>query len=117
MVDESVEYFLWRQIENMNFNIHGYIGASRYLIEDSGLTIQEMIDIRDFAEMKALNLYDKLLDVKGVGDDGYSDLLWQIVANGEEFYNNITLEEAQNMINEDRYAESFAYSFNFLCEF
>ena len=54
----------------------------------------------------------KLFDVTGVSDDSYDDLRWQIVANGEEFYKNITLEKAQSMIDNNEFTESFGYAFH-----
>ena len=68
--------------------------------------------VESFARRKCAALYDQLFDVKGVSDDSYDDLRWQIVANGEEFYNNITLEKAQSMIDNNEFTESFAYAFH-----
>ena len=108
----SMEHFLWQQIENMNFNQHGYKGASKYLITESSLTLKGMREVHDFAVNKVCALYDKLTDIQGVSDDSFSDLCWQIVANGEEFYNNITLDKAQEMADNYEYTESFAYAFH-----
>ena len=113
---ESMERFLWQQIEDMNFNARGHEGAGKYLVEESGLTLKGMKEVRDFATEKCNTLYNKLFDVKDVSDDSYDDLRWQIVANGEEFYNNITLREAQKMVDENRYRESFAYAFHIVDE-
>jgi hypothetical protein len=44
--------------------------------------------------------------------DSYDDLRWQIVANGKESYNNITLEKAQSMIDNNEFTESFGYAFH-----
>lgn len=107
-----MEHFLWQQIEDMNFNQHGYKGASKYLITESSLTLKGMREVHDFAVNKVCALYDKLTDIQGVSDDSFSDLCWQIVANGEEFYNNITLDKAQEMADNYEYTESFAYAFH-----
>jgi len=106
----------WDVITLMNFNERGHKEAGRLLVEDLGLKFTEIKQVEEFARKKANDLYDKLFNVQGVGDDGYSDLLWQIVANGEEFYNNITLEKAQSMIDNNEYTESFAYAFHIIDE-
>lgn len=106
----------WKSIEQMNFNERGYEEAGRWLVEDSGLKLTEIKQVEEFARKKADDLYDKLFDVTGVADDAYDDLLWQIVANGEEFYNNITLEKAQGMIDNKEYKESFSYAFHIVRE-
>jgi len=109
---ESMERFLWQVIEDMNFNERGHDEAGLYLINESGLTLDAMKKVEMFAQRKQEKLYRQLFDVTGVSDDSYDDLLWQIVANGEEFYNNITLEKAQSMIDNNEYTESFAYAFH-----
>ena len=106
----------WDVITLMNFNERGHKEAGRLLVEGLGLKFTEIKQVEEFARKKADDLYDKLFNVQGVADDGYSDLLWQIVANGEEFYNNITLEKAQSMIDNNEYTESFAYAFHIIDE-
>ena len=113
---ESMERFLWQQIEDMNFNERGYKGAGEYLVTESSLTLKGMREVHDFAVNKVCALYDKLTDIQGVSDDSFSDLCWQIVANGEEFYNNITLDKAQEMADNYEYTESFAYAFHIVDE-
>ena len=71
-----------------------------------------MKQVESFARSKCSALYNQLFYVTGVSDDSYDDLRWQIVANGEEFYNNITLEKAQSMIDNNEFTESFAYAFH-----
>ena len=113
---ESMERFLWQQIEDMNFNARGHEGAGKYLVEESGLSLKGMKEVESFARRKCAALYDQLFNVKGVSDDSYDDLCWQIVANGEKFYNNITLDKAQEMIDNYEYTESFAYAFHIVDE-
>ena len=96
----------------MNFNERGHAGAGLYLTNESGLSLDAMRKVESFARRKCNALYQQLFDVKGVSDDSYDDLRWQIVANGEEFYNNITLEKAQSMIDNNEFTESFAYAFH-----
>ena len=111
-MDKSMESVMWQVIEDMNFNERGHKEAGLYLINESGLKFGAVKKVESFARRKCAALYDKLFDVKGVSDDSYDDLRWQIVANGEEFYNNITLEKAQSMIDNNEFTESFAYAFH-----
>ena len=111
-MDKSMESVMWQVIEDMNFNERGHNGAGLYLTNESGLSLDGMRKVESFARLKCHQLYQQLFDVKGVSDDSYDDLRWQIVANGEEFYNNITLEKAQSMIDNDEYKECFAYAFH-----
>ena len=102
----------WEVIDEMDFNGVGHEEAGRWLVEDSGLSIEQLKKVETFARRKCRALYDHLFDIKGVSDDGYDDLRWQIVANGKEFYDNITLEKAQRMVDNNEYTESFAYAFH-----
>jgi len=111
-MDVPMESVIWQVIEDMNFNKRGHDGAGLYLTNESGLSFDGMRKVESFARRKCGELYKQLFDVTGVSDDSYDDLRWQIVANGEEFYNNITLEKAQSMIDNDEYTESFGYAFH-----
>jgi len=105
--------FCWMVIEQMNFNERGYKGAGQYLVKESRLAFEDMKNVEIFANNKVSELYDTLAEAgRYLGsDDGFDDLLWQIVANGEEFYNNITVEKAKEMIDNEDYTESFGYAF------
>ena len=107
-----MESVMWQVIEDMNFNKRGHDGAGLYLTNESGLKLSAMKQVESFARHKCATLYGQLFAVNGVSDDSYDDLRWQIVANGEEFYNNITLEKAQSMIDNNEFTESFAYAFH-----
>lgn len=111
-MDKSMESVMWQVIEDMNFNKRGHNGAGLYLTNESGLSLDGMRKVESFARRKCHQLYHQLLNVTGVSDDSYDDLRWQIVANGEEFYNNITLEKAQSMIDNNEFTESFGYAFH-----
>ena len=112
-----MESVMWQVIEDMNFNERGHAGAGLYLTNKSGLSLDGMRKVESFARSKCNELYKQLFDVKGVSDDSYDDLRWQIVANGEEFYNNITLEKAQSMVDNNEYKECFAYAFHEIDDF
>ena len=109
---------LWKVIEDMNFNERGYKGAGQYLTVESGLTLEDMKNVEIFANNKVNERYDTLGEVGDYlgSDDGFDDLLWQIVANGEEFYNNITGEKAKEMIDNNDYTECFGYAFQVIWE-
>ena len=111
-MDKSMECVMWQVIEDMNFNKRGHNGAGLYLTNESGLSLDGMRKVESFARRKCGELYKQLFDVTGVSDDSYDDLRWQIVANGEEFYNNITLEKAQSMVDNNEFTECFAYAFH-----
>ena len=111
-MDKSMESVMWQVIEDMNFNERGHKGAGLYLANESGLSLDGMRKVESFARRKCGELYKQLFDVTGVSDDSYDDLRWQIVANGEEFYNNITLEKAQSMVDNNEFTECFAYAFH-----
>lgn len=110
---------LWQVIEDMNFNERGHRGAGQYLTTEAGLTLEDMKKVEVFANNKVAELYECELSEVGsyIGsDDGFSDLLWQIVANGEKFYNNITVEKAKEMVDNEEYTESFGYAFHAVWE-
>ena len=111
-MDKSMECVMWQVIEDMNFNERGHHKAGLYLTDESGLSVDGIRKVESFARRKCGALYNQLIDVTGVSDDSYDDLRWQIVANGEEFYNNITLEKAQSMIDNNEFTESFGYAFH-----
>ena len=110
--------FCWMVIEQMNFNERGYKGAGQYLVKESRLAFEDMKNVEIFANNKVSELYDTLAEAgRYLGsDDGFDDLLWQIVVNGEEFYNNITVEKAKEMIDNEDYTESFGYAFQAVWE-
>lgn len=103
----------WGFVEAMKYNERGHKGAGEWLLNESELSLKDMKELERFVRQKANSLYDKLTEAgRYLGsDDGYSDLLYQIVANGEDFYNNITVERAKQMIDNEEYKESFSYAF------
>ena len=109
---------LWKVVEDMNFNERGFEGAGQYLINESGLNFGEMKEMEIFVNNKVNELYDKLGEVGDYlgSDDGFDDLLWQVVANGEEFYNNITVEKVKEMVDNEEYTENFGYAFQVIWE-
>jgi hypothetical protein len=102
----------WKVIEKMNFNGRGYEAAGRWLVEDSGLSVDEIIEVRNIAHRNQSALYNKLNAARIGSDDGFDDVLWQTIANGYEAFHNTTVEDLESMYNENRYTESFAYAFH-----
>jgi hypothetical protein len=111
MKDKNKEF--WKVINMMDFNGRGHEAAGRWLVEDSGLTFSEIKEIRNTAQRKVNVLYKKFCDDVQIGsDDGFDDVLWQTVANGFQSFHSCTAESLTEMYNENRYTESFAYSFH-----
>jgi hypothetical protein len=102
----------WEVIEEMDFNGVGHEEAGRWLVEESGLSIEQLEEVYNVANRKASYIMRLLDDVTGVSDDGFSDVCWQILANGQEAYKNATIESTQEMIDNNDYTESFAYAFH-----
>jgi len=109
-MDKNKEF--WNVIAKMNFNGRGHEQAGRWLVEDSGLTFNEVKEIHKTAVRKHNALYKKLNAARIGSDDGFDDVLWQTIANGYEAYHNTTVEDLESMYNENRYTESFAYAFH-----
>lgn len=117
MKDKNKEF--WKVINMMDFNGRGHEAAGRWLVEDSGLTFSEIKEIRNTANRKVNVLHSKFFDdpnLKIGSDDGFSDVLWQTVANGYQSFHNCTAESLTEMYDENRYTESFAYSFHAVSE-
>ena len=111
MKDKNKEF--WQVINMMDFNGRGHKEAGRWLVEDSGLTFSEIKEIRNMAQRKVNVLYNKFsYDVRIGSDDGFDDVLWQTVANGFQSFHSCTAESLTEMYDENRYTESFAYSFH-----
>ena len=111
MKDKDKEF--WKVINMMDFNGRGHERAGRWLVEDSGLTFSEIKEIRNMATRKVNYLYKQFSDDVRIGsDDGFDDVLWQTVANGFQSFHSCTAESLTEMYDENRYTESFAYSFH-----
>ena len=116
---EEKTFEFWKVINMMDFNGRGYQQAGRWLVEDSGLTFSQIKEVRNMANRKVNALYSKFIDdpnLKIGSDDGFSDVLWQTVANGYQSFHNCTAESLTEMYNEMSYTESFAYAFHIVDE-
>ena len=104
----------WDVIEEMDFNGVGHKEAGRWLVEESGLSLEQLNNFEEVANSKVAYLMRLLNDVTGVSDDSFSDVCGQILANGREAYKNATVESTQEMIDNFDYTESFSYAFHAL---
>ena len=87
-----------KQLHNMEFKevLSSFAHAKQYALQDK--------------------FHDSWLDNDSCGgidvsDDGWQDLTAEVVGRGREFYENITLEQLQEMADNRDYSENFMYSF------
>ena len=66
----------WEVIDEMDFNGVGHEEAGRWLVEDSGLSIEQLKEVHNVANRKASYMMRLLNGVTGVSDDGFSDVCW-----------------------------------------
>lgn len=106
----------WKLIEDAKWKFdHDY---ERISFRWSELSKNTFDMLNEFISEKAATLMDQYEDVwlgKGdyeglnIGDDGWCDLIYDVVGRGERFYNSITAEKLKEMVENDDYEESFAY--------
>jgi protein required for attachment to host cells len=114
----NLEDQYWKQIKKLKWEEdHDYKRIEQYLKDN--FTVSEAIRLNDFVSEKVNQLYTKYesdwLAEPGisVSDDGWSDLLNEVVGRGKEFYENIDVECLQDMADHNDYEESFSYCFHF----
>ena len=108
----------WKLIETANWKSdHNY---NRISSELSNLDGNAFNELKKFVHEKASILYKTYQDAwlgndGGPGfecsDDSWSDLVYDVVGRGEEFYNSITADKLREMASECDYQESFCYCF------
>jgi hypothetical protein len=108
----------WKLIEATNWKSdHSY---RRIEVELSSLDDNTFKELKEFVHEKAKTLsktyYDAWLGRDGgpgfdVSDDSWSDLVYDVVGRGEDFYNSITADKLRGMASNDDYQESFSYCF------
>jgi hypothetical protein len=106
----------WQLIKEAQWKSdHNYRRISR---EWKTLPNDEFEMLKKFIDEKADELdkkyHDAWLGKDGgggfdVSDDGWSDLRYEVVGRGEEFYNSITVEKLREMAEDFDYHESFGY--------
>ena len=99
----------------MLFRSHSYKRISN---EWSKLSEDEFQELKKFIHNKASELGGRYENVWlgkdggpgfDVSDDSWSDLRYDVVGRGEEFYNSITVEKLREMADNYDYQESFCY--------
>jgi hypothetical protein len=108
----------WGMIENLKWKSdHDY---DRISSELSNLNDDMFQELKCFVNNKARELskkyHDAWLGLDGgpgfdIGDDSWSDLIYDVVGRGENFYNSITTNKLREMATNDDYQESFCYCF------
>lgn len=106
----------WKMIEDAKWK---FDHDNKRIAKDwSELPKKEFEMLESFIEEKAWALANKFHDAWlgndggpgiDVSDDGWSDLIYDVVGRGERFYDSITVEKLREMANNDDYGESFAY--------
>ena len=106
----------WKIIEDAKWKLdHDYDRISSDWVE---LSKNEFKMLESFIEAKVKTLMNKYeaawLGQDGgpgidVSDDGWSDLVYDVIGRGERFYNSITTEKLRKMANDNDYKESFSY--------
>ena len=108
----------WRMIGDLKWEYdHNY---NRISLELSNLDEGVFQELKEFVNKKANKLYKKYQDSWlgndggpgiNVGDDSWSDLIYDVVGRGEDFYNSITADNLREMGNKGDFKESFFYCF------
>jgi hypothetical protein len=106
----------WQLIKDAQWKSdHSYNRISKEwfkLPHDEFTVLEEFI--HDKAEELGKKYYDAWLGNDGgpgieASDDGWSDLRYDVVGRGEEFYNSITVDKLREMADNYDYEESFSY--------
>lgn len=108
----------WKLVESLKWGSdHNY---RRIAAELSHLDENTFKELKRFVNKKTGDLGDKYRDAWlgmddgpgiDVSDDGWSDLRYEVVGRGKEFYNSITVEKLREMADNYDYHESFCYCF------
>ena len=115
MENESI---IWKMVGDLKWKSdHNY---NRISLELSNLGEGDFKELKKFVNKKASELYKKYKDAWlgndggsgiDVGDDSWSDLIYDVVGRGEDFYNSITTDKLRDMGNDYDFEESFSYCF------
>ena len=106
----------WKLIEDANWKSdHSY---KRISSEWSTLPRDTFRMLEKFVDRKAGEMYVKYekawLGRDGgpgidASDDGFNDLIHDVIGRGEQFYNSVTVDKLREMATNRDYEESFAY--------
>ena len=112
------EQVLWKMIEVLNWKRdHNYkrIGEELSVMEPDTVKMLEKF-VNDKARELRKKYESAWLGRDGgpgidVGDDSWSDLVYDVVGRGETFYNSITADKLREMASSRDLEESFCYCF------
>ena len=112
---------LWKQVEELNWTSDGDYRRIEEFIKNR-YSFSSARELAEFVNSKAAELGRKFenawLGDPGIAcsDDSWSDLGYEVVGRGREFFETITVGKMQDMALNQDYQESFAYCFAFLDE-
>lgn len=114
LFEKNYELFLWGIIEKANWvSDHKYARIGNEFVI---LPLEVKRRLYDFIRYKHKDLSErytgKWLSQPGYkfSDDGWSDLLAEVVGRGRGFYDSISFEKLKEMADNDDYVESFLYT-------
>jgi hypothetical protein len=116
----NIDKFFWTVVDMVDYKSDNDYKRISSILKDlnkfAGVPAEKIL-----ALAKVLNYKCKAIDkkwgddIRGVGDDSWSDLKCDIVSRGKEYYERalIDFDLVQRMSNEDDYTESFSYAIPF----
>ena len=110
---------LWKQVEELNWTSDSNYSRIEEDIKNR-YSFNSAKDLAEFVDDLAIELGELFgsdwLGDPGIAcsDDSWSDLRYEVVARGQEFFETITVSKLQEMALAKDYRESFAYCFTFL---
>ncbi len=113
---------LWKQVEELNWQSDGDYRRIEELIKNR-YNLSSAKELAEFVDSKVTELgheFEKAwLGDPGIAcsDDSWSDLRYEVVGRGQEFFETITTSKLQDMALARDYQESFEYCFTFLFDY
>lgn len=101
----------WEIVQELNFKSDNDFERCSYQLT-SRFELGELLELEDIAWDLVRNLHLKFPHHQDISDDGWSDLCYDIVSRGKEFYESITEPKIKEMIKSKDYVTSFGYSFH-----
>jgi hypothetical protein len=116
----NIDDFFWKIVDMVDYKSdNDYKRISTTLLNLNrfgGIPAEKILALAKVLNYKCRALEKKWGDdIRGVGDDSWSDLRCDIVSRGKEFYDRALsdFDLVQRMSNEDDYTESFSYAIPF----
>jgi hypothetical protein len=113
---------LWNRIEELNWTSDGDYRRIEDFIKNR-YSFSSARELAEFVNSRATELgheFEKAwLGDPGIAcsDDSWSDLRYEVVGRGQEFFETITTSKFQYMALDRDYQESFEYCFTFLFDY